>query len=164
MDGMHANHTLSDDELEVLELLQEMDTRAEQTQRYGRKKRRSSRLKVRFPCQIRYLAPDGRAVLTTSGRARDISHGGLGFVAREQFRRWSPLLITLSLADQATKRLTGTVAYSQPVREGWYLTGVKLGPIDNASLTWDANPQAAPNPTRAADVLEQQAGDEALPT
>jgi hypothetical protein len=164
MDGRHAKLTLSDDELEALELLEQMDSCVEQMEHCGRKKRRSSRLKVRFPCQVRYLARDRAAVLTVPGRARDISHGGLGFVAREQFRRGSPLLITLSLSEQATKRLTGTVAYSQPVREKWYLTGVKLGPIDNPSLTWDAGPQATPNRARAADAPKQQASDEELPT
>ena len=79
---------------------------------------------------------------------RDVSAGGLGFVAPQHFLRRTELLALVKTADGNVKRLTGHVVYSRRAEEGWYLTGMKFGPVDNAALSRDASAISAPAETR----------------
>ena len=124
---------------EVRELLREIDSLAELRGGRWAEKRTKGRRKHQAELEIRYLAPDGTSVFTVPGTTRDISLGGLGFVSTNHFMRKTPLLATISLSPDKTRHLPGTVVYSRRIGEGWYLTGVKFGPVDDPRLSPDAS-------------------------
>ena len=116
-------------------LLRELDAYAQsQETRWGEKRNRGRR-QFHAPCEVYYPAPDGATVHKTNATTRDISEGGLGFVAAHHFSRNVPLLVAVTLLTEHVKNLTGRVVYSRRVNEEWYLTGVKFAALDDDVLT-----------------------------
>jgi hypothetical protein len=130
-----ASSAATDQAREVSELLQEVDALAlAQGARWAEKRDRTRR-KFNAEFEVYHLSPDGAGMLKTTATARDISLGGVGFVAPHHFARNAPLLVEVTLSAENAKRLTGMVVYSRRVKEGWYLTGMKFGPVDDETLT-----------------------------
>ena len=65
---------------------------------------------------------------------RDLSIGGLSFVSEEHFQRGDPLGVTILGPDNKDKHLIGKVVYSRYARDGWCLTGMRFGPVDDERL------------------------------
>jgi hypothetical protein len=150
MAEVRSHSALATVESEIRELLQEVDEAATVQKDRWAEKRDADRRRYRTRCGIRYLSLDGESVLATTGSTRDISLRGLGLLSNVHFRRKSSLLVSVALADGKIKHLTGTVVYSRAVREGWFLTGLRFGPVDDARLAPDAvgatlGPDAAPS-------------------
>ena len=127
---------------EIRELLRDIDSRSADLQGRWAEKRNVDRRKLQTSCRVHHLAHDETTVLTMVGTTRDISLGGMGFVASEHLARGRPVLVTITISDNKAKHLTGTVAYSRCIREGWYLIGVKFGPVDG-KLTASISQKAA---------------------
>lgn len=150
MAGTCANTEILWDPEEMRELLAEVDAFSASEQGRWAEKRDSDRRKIKTDCSIRYLGPDGQRVLTTSGRTRDISVGGLGFICPKHFLKNAPLLVTLILPDGQVKRMTGEVVYSRQVRQGWYLTGLKFSRLKDVRLLGET-PAPASSKAKPAD-------------
>ncbi len=132
------------DEREARKILREIDSHdSVQDELRWVEKRYTSRRGFRRSCRIRHIGPDGTTVLTTSGMTRDISPGGLGFVAPHQFEAETPLLITLSLPGGATKSLTATVRHCRVVRDEWCHTGIAFEPLEDDRLAPDPDGASA---------------------
>ena len=58
----------------------------------------------------------------------------MSLVSREHFARRAAVLVKLSVIPGKPRSLPARVIYSRSVREGWYLTGVQFGPIEDARL------------------------------
>jgi hypothetical protein len=129
MSSDSSNSTTSSVDREVCSFLAELDVRAElESERWAEKREHVRRI-FRSPCRVNYLAPISHSITTTIATARDISQSGLGFVAPTHFaRRWE-VVIGVETDTKNTRRLGGTVVYSRRVSDGWFLTGVRFGPV-----------------------------------
>ena len=93
------------------------------------------------------------------------SHPGAWGLSRAcTFQRRAALLVWVRLGDGKDKCLTGTVVYCRCVREGWYLTGVRFGTVQDGRLNPNlctrkpappAKPKAAEKKTPAAESEER---------
>jgi len=131
----------------VRELLDQLDSQAAEQDSAWAEKRDSIRRSFRTTCRIVCRSPDSKGILRTVGTTRDLSKGGLCFISRRHFMRKSPLGITVVMPNNEMKHLTGHVVYSRQAREGWYLTGVQFGVVNDVRLTVPIGP-------------EQEAGEE----
>ena len=143
MSDERANSVVVNRQDDIRELLRDIDSRSATRQDRWAEKRNVDRRKLQTSCRIHHLSHDGTTVVTTVGATRDISLGGMGFIAGEHFVRGKPVLVTITVSDDNTKHLAGKVVYSRCIREGWYLTGVKFGPVDDAKLTASISQKAA---------------------
>ncbi|UCE58753.1 MAG: HEAT repeat domain-containing protein [Phycisphaerales bacterium] len=123
---------------ELDELLTDLDRGSALSEGRWADKRRATRRRVRLPCTVRFLMPDGETVLTMEAHTRDISRSGLGFVTRKHFTRSAPVLIVIESHKGKPRKLTGKVAYSRVVQENWYLTGVEFEVFDCGHLERDS--------------------------
>lgn len=130
-----ANPAVARAERHIRELLEEIDSQAEEQRGKWADKRENERRVFQTSCQIRHFSPNGTSVLTTPGRTRDLSVGGLSFVSKEHLLRRSPLVVTVAVSGGRARQLTGSVVYSRGVEDEWYLTGMNFGPVDDALLT-----------------------------
>ena len=144
---------------DVRDLLREIDSRSAALQRCWAEKRNVDRRKLQTSCRVHHFSPDGTAVVTTVGTTRDISLGGMGFVTNKHFARGRPVLVMIAVSDDNTKHLTGKVVYSRCIREGWYLTGIKFGPVDDTKLT-ASSPQKTADDALPADGPAGESGRE----
>jgi hypothetical protein len=162
MDSSQAQPAVADQDQEILELLYEIDEHATRQGDRWAEKRVHARRPVRIPCEIRFIGPDGEAVVYTLGKTREISAGGMSFVSREHFARRAPVLITLSVIAGRTRFLPANVIYSRSVREGWYLTGVQFGPSSDARLTPEAHGEISARESRPAGQPALDENDDPL--
>lgn len=149
-----AKTDVRNDEQTVLGIIAQLDESASETYSEWSNKRRSERRRVRGRCLVFFVGGARASLVKREGRLRDISTGGLGFVSQEHFRRRTPVLIALLLAENKTKHLSGHVVYSRAVRDGWYLSGVEFGPTEDERLT-PAAVQATPIEEGSAPVAEE---------
>ena len=143
--------TATNQSKEVHELLLEVDALAKSPGTRWAEKRGRDRRKFHTDCQVYYLSPAGAAVRMTTATTRDISMGGVGFVSQEHFPRKTALLFAITVSAGNTRRLTGEAAYSRRVKEGWYLTGMKFGPVEEEILTQAAQ-QGVPDQVSPTDT------------
>lgn len=122
-------------ERQIRELLEEIDSQAEEQRGKWADKRDNERRVFHASCQVRHLSPDGASVLTTPGTTRDLSVGGLSFVSKQHLLRRSPLVVMVAVSGGRARRLAGSVVYSRGVEDEWYLTGMNFGTVDDARLT-----------------------------
>jgi len=149
-------------EREVRALLAEIDALAQSQEGRWAEKRGNYRRQFQADCGIRYLAADRESVIATSGATRDISPGGLGFLSPEHFLRRTELLVLVQTSAGNVKRLTGKVVYSRRAGEGWYLTGMRFGPLEGVDLAKDvsaATPSTRPPATGAVSRPPRGAPD-----
>ena len=144
-------------EAEIRELLKEIDSNGLTSSFI--EKRDDKRRKFKTQCEIRHIAPDGQTVVTTSAITRNISRGGLSFIARDHYTREAFLFVTVTFAEGTSKNVAGQVVYSRLVREGAYLTGMKFGRIDDARLIPGAHPQTPPQDAPSTAPREQRSRD-----
>jgi hypothetical protein len=112
----------------------ELDSRAElETGRWAEKREHQRRI-FRVPARVNYFSPVSQSIMTTIATLRDVSHGGLSFVAPAHFARRTELVIGVETSAQNTRRLAGAVVYSRRVSDGWHLTGVRFGPVDDSLM------------------------------
>jgi hypothetical protein len=130
MSSESSNATVCSFESEVSRFLAELDLRAELESGRWAEKRGHQRRGFRAPCRINYFSPINRSIMTTMATTRDVSQGGLSFVAPAHFARASEVVIGVETNAQTTRRLVGAVVYSRRVSDGWFLTGVQFGPVD----------------------------------
>jgi len=131
------------------ELLSELDAKA--ARGLWDEKRAKDRRKFRSDCRIYHLAPDGEGVDTSTGKTRDISPGGIGFVSGTHFQRHAPLLVSVTPHEGDVKHFPGKVAYCRFVRKNWYLTGVKLTQLPAS------DPPSGGKPTEAKEAAAADA-------
>lgn len=134
MSSERSNSTACNANDEISSFLAELDTRAElETGRWSEKRKHQRRI-FRAPCRVNYFSPIDDTIMTTIATARDVSHGGLSFVAPAHFaRRWE-VVIGVETSAKKTRRLAGAVVYSRRVSDGWFLTGVRFGPVDDSLM------------------------------
>lgn len=135
MGDARASSVVASTPQEVRELLRELDVEAGKQCGVWADKREKDRRPLRTSCRILHVSSDGVSAQTTPGSTRDVSINGMGFVSRKHFRRRSPLIVTVMTPKGLARELTGTVVYSRCVPEGWYLTGMRFGPVDDDRLT-----------------------------
>lgn len=155
MAEVRSQSALATVESEIRELLQQIDEAALGRKDRWAEKRDSDRRRYRTRCFVRYLSNDGKSVLAANGSTRDISLTGLGLLSNVHFRRKSSLLISVAAGEEKFKHLTGTVVYSRAVREGWFLTGLRFGAVDDARLapgTVGQTPSVDDAPSKASGV------------
>lgn len=158
MGDERATPVVEDGKENIREILREIDLLAEVQGGRWAEKRAKGRRKYQTAIEALYPSPDGTSTLTISGTTRDISLGGLGFVSPEHFMRKTPLRITIALAPDKIRHLAGRVVYSRRVGEGWYLTGVRFGPVDDSAFTPKA-PATATAPGSAAASPPTERGE-----
>ncbi len=150
-----ANPAVERAERHIRELLQEIDSQAEKQRGKWADKRDSERRAFQASCRIRHLSPDGTTVLTTPGRTRDVSAGGLSFVSKKHLSRKSPLVVTIAVCGGQARQLIGSVVYSRSVAEEWYLTGMDFTPVDDVRLT-ESSSRGADSKGPPTDSKKQQ--------
>ena len=72
--------------------------------------------------------------MTTIATVRNVSKGGISFVAAAHFVRHTELVVGIDITPEQTRRLAGTVVYSRCVSDNLYLTGVRFGPVDDSLM------------------------------
>lgn len=87
------------------------------------------RRRLRAPCTVRYISPDGDHVMGREGRMRDISRSGIGFLIKHCFARGTQLHVTTHLSESKVVDFTGTVTFSRLIRLGWYAVGMQFSPV-----------------------------------
>jgi hypothetical protein len=142
-----VRHSTAGNVQEVLDLLAELDRTSATEEGRWANKRRDQRRRVRVPCRVRYLAPNGQTVCTAAGHTRDVSLRGLGFVMEAHFARGAPLEVTITLGECKTRRVSGRVVYSRFLRDGWHLTGIRFEPIGLGQLESDGARASADAPS-----------------
>jgi hypothetical protein len=118
----------------ICEVLAEIDSAAALADGQWANKRGAQRRSLRVMCTVRHVAPNGSDVTTTAGATRDISETGISLISRAHFARGGPVHIILAMSIGDSRSVTGTVVFSRNVREGWYLTGIRFEPCDDARL------------------------------
>jgi hypothetical protein len=161
MAGVQPAYSSAAQEESVRDLLREIDAQARDTGWV--EKRNNDRRKFRTSCDVHYISPDGESVCIVSGKTRDLSHGGLGFVSPTHFQRRMPLLVRLKLKEGQSKELTGCVAYSRVVKDRWYLTGVTFSQVQDPRLVPGQTPATVPT-TAAPPVPSQEMERPTSPT
>ena len=135
VDGTHDSATYSDEQEEIRALLEELDSRAQAEYLSWAEKRSGVRRIVHFPCRAYSMAPTNACTRLSLGTLRDLSSGGLSFVAKEHFTRRTHLVIFVPMAPEAgVRRLSGQVIYSRMIEETWHLTGVKFCSVSDELL------------------------------
>jgi hypothetical protein len=134
------------------ELLRELDSKA--ARGLWREKRAQDRRKFRSHCRVYHIAPDGERVHSSTGKTRDLSLGGVGFVSGTHFQRHAPLLVSVTSHEGGVRHFSGTVAYCRFVRKNWYLTGVKMTQL----------PTLDPPPGGTLTEVKEAAATDAPPT
>ena len=119
---------------EILQILENIELASQEGESQWTDKRASPRIQARLACKVRYLSPDSRKVLDTSGWTRDISRTGMGFVTGVHFARKSELRTAIQVGHASPRILTGEVVYSRMISDGWYLTGMKFEPVTDERL------------------------------
>jgi len=145
MDRGTADHVQA-----VSAILEQIDSLAASQESRWTEKRRALRRKFPTDCEVLHVAQGEKAARLIFGHTRDISIGGLGFVASEHLVRGQPLLVVIRLPDGKRKELTGTVAYCRRIEDGWYLTGVQFCRIEEPLLTRQAYEEARTKLTECA--------------
>ena len=135
MNEANVQQLAEDQEQELLELLREVDAQAGRQESRWAEKRTHPRRPMRTPCELRFIGPDGEAVLYTIGKTREISEGGLSLVSREHFARRTPLLIAISIVSGTRRFLPAKVVYSRSVREGWYRSFTRVSPSASSAFS-----------------------------
>lgn len=135
MDGNNTMATENPEEVQALALLDELTLPASARSARWTEMRASQRKVLRAPCKVRFIDPARDVVAATMGWMRDVSRGGLGFVCHRHFLCRAELGLTIALPKGGNKHLTGSVCYSKPIQEDWYLTGMRLGSIQDERLT-----------------------------
>ena len=119
----------------VREIFAEIDGTAALADGQWANKRGAQRRPLRAMCTVRHVAPNGSDVVTTAGATRDISQTGISFISHTHFARGGSVHIKLAMSTGVSRGVTGTVVFSRVVRDGWYLTGIRFEPCDDARLT-----------------------------
>ena len=139
-------------------LLEELDQRSLPTGHHPLEQRAHSRHRFRTACVIRFLGEDGRTVKFLSARTRNISRGGIGLLIRNWFRRGDAVHLTLSLPNAPESQLGGKVAFSRPVRGGWFEVGVRFEPVDPKSPLVPRTRAHRPDATETSPPFDEEAG------
>jgi len=126
----------------VSAILEQIDLLAASQDERWAEKRDTPRRKFSTVCGLLYVVAGDQAAHLAFGHTRDISVGGLGFLAREHFVRGQPLFVMIGLPDGKNKELTGKAAYCRRVEDGWYLTGLQFCRIEEPLLTRQAYEKA----------------------
>ena len=134
MSSDSSNSTTSSVDREICSFLAELDTRAELEAGRWAEKRKHPRHIFRSPCRVNYLSPMSHSIMTTVATARDVSQGGLSFVAPAHLARRTEVVIGVETNAKKTRRLAGAVVYSRRVSDGWYLTGVRFSLVDDSLM------------------------------
>lgn len=144
------------DRAELAAVLRELDAARDREGAKWVDKRHHERRPVRLEVVVYHVFSATGTVRAVAGCTRDLSQGGAGLVCTAQFRRHEQIVVALTLPSGEGRRLTGCVVYSRPVRPGWFLTGVKFGPVADERLAPAQLEQVAPAP--AADTATPQSG------
>ncbi len=117
----------------VAELLNHLDER-QRTPSAQDQRRGSERRQLRANCHVRFLSRDGVTVLETTGKTRDISRTGLGFVCKRHLAKNTHVHVIIAGPGRKSYNLTGVVMHSRAVKGDWYFVGVQFQQISESLL------------------------------
>lgn len=130
--GVNGLSVADDQALDAL--LRELDAAAAGEAAQYTNKRAHPRKHIPLRCLVQHVEGTDGVLRDTFAKTRDLSIGGIGFISRRQYPRQTELLISIAMPNQSSRRVTAQVVYSRPLRDGWFLTGARFGPIDDDRL------------------------------
>jgi len=161
-----AEQATADHVQAVSAILEQIDLLAASQDERWAEKRGTPRRRFSTDCAVLHVPQGSQDPRLTFGHTRDISVGGLGFLAREHFVRGQALFAVIGLPDGKNKELTGRVAYCRRIEDGWYLTGLQFCRIEEPLLTRQAYDQARAkrNECASSQVSAEAKADASAPT
>jgi hypothetical protein len=157
MEGTGPIRASAPPDVVIGEILAELDAEARRNQGKWVDKRRYARRRFRTRCDVRYTSAG--KVRACRGSTRDLSAAGLGLVVPVHLPRSTPVVVRAVLANGDMQQLTGTVAHTRALRDGWCLVGIIFSRISDASLL-DATAEPAELAVANARGAGQRSYDE----
>jgi hypothetical protein len=129
-------------------LLDELDLNVQQVEAEWSSRRRHPRYPFRVDCVLHYLVTEEKEVVCVSGRTRNLSRGGLAFLARRMFNRDEAVEVEVTPHGRQRTFMAGLVRFCRYAGQGYYEVGIELKAVGAGSVL-------AGNPAQAMSLASE---------